>query len=470
MEGKGGCFALSGPISSLLALASRVHLRQRKSLFGSGAGASKGQDDGMVPFVKASRLLLVDFGLSRRFTPGRPLRRAVGTCYYVAPEVLRFEYGPESDVWSVGVITYLLLCGSVPFDGASEKEVLQNVLAGKASHGGADYLNYDLIERDEEHPLHGRSRDCVDFLAALLDRDPGRRSSAAMALSHQWLRPVESGQGVRERMIAAEGERGAPAPPPASKTRVAGGGGTVGGPLRTRSGRALDVEEGQDVDDLLTNVPLDAAVVQAIVSFSRETPFRKIALRSMSKLLPPEPSIDAQFEAMDTQKSLTIRKEDLRAVFLTLCKGNLALHFTDEEVAEILNGVDLASDGSIDYWEFIAAATNLHMVIEELGEARFLEIAREAWRKFDTERKGSITRAQFHNVLNTTRSCYKGRGDDAYVDAAFSEADTDNDGRVTFDDFVLALRTSRDGWDGRSRYGYMKTPKKTMSGKWSRSA
>ena len=206
------------------------------------------------------------------------------------------------------------------------------------------------------------------------------------------------------------------------------------------------------------------------MSFSRETPFRKIALRSLAKLLPPDPAIDAQFEALDVTKSLTIKREDLRDVFLVLCKGNRSLHFTDDEVNTILKGVDLSTDGTFDYWEFIAAATNLHMVIEEVGEDRFMELAKEAFAKFDIDGTGSVTRAQWRNVLSTTRKCYRGGSDDTFVEAAFTEADVNGDGSITLQDFVNALRTSRDGWDPRSRYGYMKTPRKTMSGKWSRIA
>lgn len=437
------------------------------NVMGNVMGSKTDNDSSTSNFVKASRLLLVDFGLSRRFTPGRPLRRAVGTCYYVAPEVLRFEYGPESDVWSVGIITYLLLCGSVPFDGQSEKEVLQNVLAGKAAHGGESYLDVRKIESDPEHPLHGRSPECISFLAMLLERDPGRRASAALALSHPWITPHRTDMGVRERMLSLEtASEGSLPRAPVGITATQ----SVTGPLRTRSGRVLDVEEGQDVDDLLSSVTIDAAVIQAIVSFSRETPFRKIALRSLAKLLPPDPAIDAQFEALDVTKSLTIKREDLRDVFLVLCKGNRSLHFTDDEVNTILKGVDLSTDGTIDYWEFIAAATNLHMVIEEVGEDRFMELAKEAFAKFDIDGTGSVTRAQWRNVLSTTRKCYRGGSDDTFVEAAFTEADVNGDGSITLQDFVNALRTSRDGWDPRSRYGYMKTPRKTMSGKWSRIA
>lgn len=63
---------------------------------------------------KQKVLKAIDFGLSRHFTPlGRALRKPRGTAYYVAPEVMRCEYGPEADMWSAGIIAYLLLTGEV---------------------------------------------------------------------------------------------------------------------------------------------------------------------------------------------------------------------------------------------------------------------------------------------------------------------------------------------------------------------
>ncbi|XP_071722996.1 calcium-dependent protein kinase 4-like [Rutidosis leptorrhynchoides] len=62
-----------------------------------------------------SPLKATDFGLSDFIKPGKKFPDIVGSAYYVAPEVLKRKSGPESDVWSIGVITYILLCGRRPF-------------------------------------------------------------------------------------------------------------------------------------------------------------------------------------------------------------------------------------------------------------------------------------------------------------------------------------------------------------------
>ena len=59
---------------------------------------------------------LIDFGMSRKFVPGQAMTTRVVTPYYVAPEVLAGKYDEKCDIWSLGVIFYILFCGSPPFD------------------------------------------------------------------------------------------------------------------------------------------------------------------------------------------------------------------------------------------------------------------------------------------------------------------------------------------------------------------
>ena len=74
-----------------------------------------------------SDLKLIDFGLSQFTKPYEILNAQVGTPYYVAPEVLTGSYGISCDIWSIGVIAFMLLYGVPPFNGKDEREVLKSV-------------------------------------------------------------------------------------------------------------------------------------------------------------------------------------------------------------------------------------------------------------------------------------------------------------------------------------------------------
>jgi calcium-dependent protein kinase len=78
---------------------------------------------------KKSEIKIIDFGLSAKFDADfNRLNSVVGTPYFVAPEVLAGSYSKECDVWSLGVIMYILLSGEPPFNGANPKEVFRKVM------------------------------------------------------------------------------------------------------------------------------------------------------------------------------------------------------------------------------------------------------------------------------------------------------------------------------------------------------
>nr|CAD1818916.1 unnamed protein product [Ananas comosus var. bracteatus] len=121
-----------------------------------------------------SPLKATDFGLSDFIKPGKRFHDIVGSAYYVAPEVLKRRSGPESDVWSIGVITYILLCGRRPFWDKTEDGIFKEVLKNKPDF--------------RRNPWPSISDSAKDFVQRLLVKDPRARLTAAQALSHPWVR------------------------------------------------------------------------------------------------------------------------------------------------------------------------------------------------------------------------------------------------------------------------------------------
>mmetsp|Transcript_36748 Transcript_36748/g.27201 ORF Transcript_36748/g.27201 Transcript_36748/m.27201 type:complete len:212 (-) Transcript_36748:675-1310(-) len=107
---------------------------------------------------------IIDFGTSQVFSPDTKLHQALGTPYYIAPEVLRGEYDEKCDVWSIGVILYILLCGQPPFNGAKDKDILKKVKEGKFTYS-------DEIWKK-------RSAESMDLINRCLTLNPDERLSA----------------------------------------------------------------------------------------------------------------------------------------------------------------------------------------------------------------------------------------------------------------------------------------------------
>lgn len=117
--------------------------------------------------------VLVDFGVSTWFKPGQILRETVGSPLYVAPEVLKQNYNCEADLWSAGVMLYIMLSGSLPFQGESDNDVYKAILLGE----------YDLTS----DPWPTISASAKDLVSHLLLVDPKQRLTSVQALEHPWV-------------------------------------------------------------------------------------------------------------------------------------------------------------------------------------------------------------------------------------------------------------------------------------------
>jgi len=123
-----------------------------------------------------SDIKITDFGLSKVMDPQAHMKMttACGTPGYVAPEVLRLQgYGKEVDLWSVGVITYILLCGFPPFYDDSNAALFEKIMSGNFSFPAPYWSNI--------------THDAKDFISKLLCVDPAKRLTATQALEHPWI-------------------------------------------------------------------------------------------------------------------------------------------------------------------------------------------------------------------------------------------------------------------------------------------
>ena len=125
------------------------------------------------PFEKLiSNIEIIDWGCAVSFSTGKKMSEADGTAYYIAPEVLKESYDEKCDVWSCGVILYIMLCGYPPFNGTTDEEIFDQVRKGQFDYPKEEWDNI--------------SKDAKDLVGHMLTLDPKKRYSAAECLAHPW--------------------------------------------------------------------------------------------------------------------------------------------------------------------------------------------------------------------------------------------------------------------------------------------
>ena len=117
---------------------------------------------------------IIDFGTAKVFEKEKSEHLLIGSAYYIAPEVLSRNYTELCDLWSCGVIMYILLTGRPPFNGINEEEIMKKIKEGE----------YDM----SRYPWGVISDDAKDLIKGLLQLDPKKRYTAKEALEHKWFK------------------------------------------------------------------------------------------------------------------------------------------------------------------------------------------------------------------------------------------------------------------------------------------
>eukprot|EP00245_Coleochaete_scutata_P001822 TRINITY_DN12273_c0_g1_i1.p1 TRINITY_DN12273_c0_g1~~TRINITY_DN12273_c0_g1_i1.p1 ORF type:complete len:587 (+),score=169.56 TRINITY_DN12273_c0_g1_i1:186-1946(+) len=349
-------------------------------------------------------LKATDFGLSVFFKPGELFTDIVGSAYYVAPEVLRRKYGPEADVWSAGVILYILLCGVPPFWAETEQGIFDAVLRG--------HLDF------QSDPWPSISSSAKDLVKKMLKQDPKERLTAYQVLAHPWARedgeapdkPLDSAVLSRLKQFSAMNKlkKMLKQDPKERLTAYQ----VLAHPWAREDGEAPDK-------------PLDSAVLSRLKQFSAMNKLKKMALKVIAERLSEEEIVGLKemFKAMDRDGNGTITYEELKVGL-----ANQGSPMAESEVRALMEAADVDGNGTIDYVEFIAATMHLNKMEKE-GHLYM------AFQHFDKDNSGFITRDELEQALIEHQM-----GDAGTVKEIVAEIDTDNDGRIDYEEFVAMMR------------------------------
>jgi len=298
-------------------------------------------------------LKTTDFGLSVFFKPGEIFTDVVGSPYYVAPEVLRRHYGPEADVWSAGVILYILLSGVPPFWAETEQGIFEQVLKSEL-----DFVS---------DPWPKISDDAKDLIQKMLNPHIESRLKAHQVLCHPWIReegvasdrPIDPAVQSRLKQFSAMNKLKKIAirviAESLSEEEIAGlkemfkmmdtdGSGAISfeelkeGLKRVGSNlKEADVRELMDAADVDHNGTIDYGEFLA-------------ATLNLNKI-EREENLYSAFSYLDKDKSGYLTKDELQAAITDF-------HMGDISIDDMIREVDQDNDGRIDYNEFVTMMRN----------------------------------------------------------------------------------------------------------------
>lgn len=301
--------------------------------------------------TETANLKLIDFGAADFCLPGQKIVKKIGTSYYIAPEVIDQSYTEKCDIWSAGVILFIMLSGSPPFDGSNDVEILNNVKKGKYFFNGKDW--------------DGISSGAKDLIRKLMDFNQNTRITAKDALEHPWFsqafrHPLDPRQACRilGNLKTFHWEK------KLQKATLS----FIVSQLTTKAEReemlelfkSLDkdnngtlsrqeIEEGMTLFVSITGIrgEIDRIMQQVDIDGSGEIDYTEFITATMNKsqLLSQE-RLEMAFKLYDIDGSGTITKDELKAI---LGKQH---QYEDSFWEGMISEVDKNGDGMIDIHEF----------------------------------------------------------------------------------------------------------------------
>lgn len=302
-----------------------------------------------------SPIKIIDFGLSKIYTPKKgknSMKTKVGTAYYVSPEVLQGNYDEKCDIWSAGVILYILLSGDPPFNGENDMEIYRNIEKKKFSFPEKEWKNI--------------SKEVKDLIKKMLC-DPDKRYTALQVLNHPWVISSASHSNANLSNFNVESLKVYKTAHKLKKAVLT----FIASRLKENEVKNLNeifqlldkskhgtitLEEMKEGMSILKDKGVDINIEDIFKSIDTDksgtinyTEF--IAASIDQKIYLKEEKLYEAFRMFDKDNSGKISKDEIKAV-LNIAQDNV------ESVDSMMKAIDLNGDGEIDYNEFISMMTN----------------------------------------------------------------------------------------------------------------
>jgi calcium-dependent protein kinase len=314
----------------------------------------------------------------------------LGSCYYLAPQVIDGSYTEKCDVWSCGVLAYLMLAGFCPFDGETEADIHKEIL----NH------NYDFDWEELDHI----NDEAKDFVAYLLTYDEAERPTAEEALQHPWL------QEYRRTSFGSDAS------------------------TRHLTRQALHHLQHFQTSDCKLKQAACAFIASQLINKQKhctsqhteeiDTVFRQLDLECKGNLSPQD--IQQRYQELFPQQQEQQQEE-----------------LSDEDIAQIFLEINFSGSGRIEYSEFMIAQLLARNAIEQ-------ETIQAAFHYFDQDGKGFISpedlkeRLLLLNNNNNNNAEEEFHGDETLLEKyimrrIMEPVDINGNGRIEFEEFKTML-------------------------------
>ncbi|KAL7066915.1 putative calcium-dependent protein kinase [Cryptosporidium serpentis] len=340
-------------------------------------------------------LKIIDFGLATKFNKiNTTLTTRAGTPYYVAPEVLSGEYDQQCDLWSLGVILYILLCGYPPFYGSNDNIILQKVKTGYFIFKDKDWKDISPLAKD--------------LICKLLTYNPKGRICARDALQHPWITHFTK-NNYKISLYCLSNE-----------TQL--------------KGSEADKECNQEFSNLSsyrtgTCISSGINILSNFRNFHQYNRFKKVALTVIAQQMTESQisNLKEAFFALDANGDGTLTPQE---IILGLQKSGIKELPSD--LIQILQDIDSDGSGSIDYTEFIAATLDSRQCFQE-------NICWAAFRVFDLDGNGKITASEIMDVIgchHLQHALHLQSYIMSTIEDMIREVDVNGDGEIDFEEFL----------------------------------